>query len=86
MNATPQPKKRRELAGTIVSKSGKMTVAVEIVRVAAHPLYGKRIHRTQKYLAHDTTDALTVGEKVTIRETRPLSRRKRWIVVSPKTV
>lgn len=88
MSDTPvQSKHKRELDGIVVSRSGTRTVAVEVVRVAAHPIYGKRMKRTKRYLAHDTSDALAVGEKVTIRECRPLSARKRWIVISDnKTV
>lgn len=77
-----QQKHKRELSGVVVSKSGAKTVAVEVSRVAAHSLYGKRMHRTKRYLAHDVSDVLSVGAKVTIRESRPLSARKRWIVVS----
>ncbi len=83
-NDTVQSTHKRQLSGVVVSKSGTKTVAVEIVRVAAHPIYGKRIHRTKRYLAHDTTDALKVGAKVTIEESRPLSARKRWIVLPSK--
>lgn len=81
-NIAPKLQHKRELRGVVVSKSGIKTVAVEVVRVAAHPLYGKRIHRTKRYLAHDTSDLITVGEKVIIRESRPLSARKRWVIVS----
>ncbi len=81
-NNTEQSPHKRQLSGIVVSKSGIRTVAVEIVRVAAHPIYGKRMHRTKRYLAHDATDILTVGQKVTIQESRPLSARKRWIVIS----
>lgn len=82
MNSNVHQKHKRQLTGVVVSKSGTKTVSVQVVRVAAHPLYGKRIHRTKKYLAHDTSDRLTVGTTVIIRECRPLSARKRWIVVT----
>ena len=78
---TEEKRGKRELAGVVVKKSGSKTVAVEIVRVIAHPLYGKRIKRTKRYLAHDVSDALSVGDNVTIQESRPLSARKRWIVL-----
>lgn len=76
--------RKRELEGVVVKKSGIKTVAVEIVRVIAHPLYGKRIKRTKRYLAHDESDTLVVGDAVTIQESRPLSARKRWIVLPKK--
>ncbi len=71
----------RELAGVVVRKSGTKTVAVEVVRVIPHPLYEKRVKRTKRYLAHDGSDSIQVGDRVTIRESRPLSARKRWVVV-----
>lgn len=77
-------KRKRELEGVVVRKSGLKTVAVEIVRVIAHPLYGKRVKQTKRYLAHDESNALSVGDMVTIQESRPLSARKRWVVVPKK--
>jgi small subunit ribosomal protein S17 len=84
--ATPTQKAghKRELEGVVVRKSGSKTVAVEVVRVIAHPLYGKRIKQTKRYLAHDESDATPVGEHVTIQESRPLSARKRWVVLQKK--
>ena len=87
MKATPQTttvSRKRELEGVVVRKSGIKTVAVEIVRVLAHPLYGKRIKQTKRYLAHDESDAVAIGDKVTIQESRPLSARKRWVVLPKK--
>lgn len=84
MDTTPRQTHTRELSGVVVSKSGTKTVAVAVVRVASHPIYGKRIKRTKRYLAHDPSDALGVGTSVVIRESRPLSARKRWIVISEK--
>ncbi|MEK7499431.1 MAG: 30S ribosomal protein S17 [Patescibacteria group bacterium] len=77
-------KRKRELDGVVVRRSGQKTVAVEIVRVLAHSLYGKRIKQTKRYLAHDESNKLAVGDKVTIQESRPLSARKRWVVVPKK--
>lgn len=74
-------RRKRELDGVVVRKSGLKTVAVEIVRVIAHSLYGKRIKQTKRYLAHDESNGLSVGDAVTIQESRPLSARKRWVVV-----
>lgn len=81
---TPTVSRKRELEGVVVRKSGIKTVAVEIVRVIAHPLYGKRIKQTKRYLAHDESDAVAVGDVVTIQESRPLSARKRWAIVPKK--
>lgn len=76
--------RKRELDGVVARKSGTKTVSVEIVRVIAHPLYGKRIKQTKRYLAHDASDALAVGDLVTIQESRPLSARKRFVAMPKK--
>ena len=68
----------RRLSGTVVRRSGEKTVAVEVVRQMMHPLYGKAIRRTKRYLVHDPENAAQVGSDVEIVETRPLSKRKRW--------
>jgi small subunit ribosomal protein S17 len=84
-STTQKETKKRQLVGTVVRKSGAKTVSVEIVRVIAHPVYGKRMKRTARYLAHDTSDAIAVGEQVLIEECRPMSAKKRWVVIK-KTV
>lgn len=84
-DTTQQATRKRQLSGTVVRKSGAKTVSVEIVRVVAHPLYGKRMNRTSRYLAHDESNEITVGDAVLIEESRPLSKRKRWVVIK-KTV
>lgn len=76
-----QPTKKRRLHGVVVRKSGAKTVAVEVTRVIRHPLYRKSMKRTKRYLAHDAKDQATVGQTVTIQESRPLSARKRWVIV-----
>ncbi len=84
--STTQPntpaKRGRTLAGEVVRKSGDKTVAVSISRSVAHPKYLKRSTITQTYLVHDPANTAEVGQKVTIRESRPLSARKRWILVA----
>ncbi|HSX25325.1 MAG TPA: 30S ribosomal protein S17 [Candidatus Andersenbacteria bacterium] len=84
-DTTQKRSNKRQLSGSVVRKSGSKTVCVEIVRVVAHPLYGKRMNRTNRYLAHDESDAVAVGDTVLIEESRPLSKRKRWVVIN-KTV
>lgn len=73
--------KRKENIGTVVSNKMDKTVTVEVTRKMRHPKYQKVIERSKKYYAHDETDSLTVGQKVRIMETRPLSKLKRWRVV-----
>lgn len=75
-----QPKPR-ELSGLVVRRSGDKTIAVAIKTVKVHPRYHKRSSRTKVYLAHDPQNAAQVGQQVTIRESRPISRRKRWLLV-----
>jgi small subunit ribosomal protein S17 len=73
---------RRELQGVVTSDVCDKTVTVLVERRVMHPLYKKFIVRSKKYLAHDETNQIKTGSKVTIRECRPLSKRKRWEVVS----
>ena len=73
---------RRILSGTICKATNKKTVVVEVERTFKHPIYKKYIKRSKKYHAHDETDALRVGDKVMIEETRPISKLKAWKVVN----
>lgn len=72
---------RKENIGIVVSNKMEKTVTVEVSRKMRHGKYQKVIERSKKYYAHDETDALEVGQKVRIVETRPLSKLKRWRVV-----
>ena len=69
------------MEGVVVRRSGSKTVAVEVTRVYRHPRYSKTITRSKRYLVHDPADTTAVGATVHIRETRPLSARKRWLIV-----
>ncbi|RMD45936.1 MAG: 30S ribosomal protein S17 [Aquificota bacterium] len=73
--------RRKELVGRVVSDKMDKTVVVLVERQFSHPLYGKRIKKSKKYHAHDPENKIKVGDVVRIRETRPLSKLKRWIVV-----
>ncbi|MEK7600790.1 MAG: 30S ribosomal protein S17 [Patescibacteria group bacterium] len=75
-----QPTKGRRLTGTIVSDKMEKTVIVEITRLRKHAVYKKYQKVTQRFQAHDEQEQYTVGDRVFIRETRPLSKHKRWIV------
>ena len=72
---------RRELQGVVVSDKNAKTVVVRVDRRVQHPLYKKFITRTAKYHAHDEQRRFKVGDAVTIRECRPLSKLKRWEVM-----
>ena len=73
---------KRILSGIICKATNKKTVVVEVERTFKHPIYKKYIKRSKKYHAHDETDALKVGDKVMIEETRPISKLKTWKVVN----
>ena len=73
---------KRILRGIICKATNKKTVVVEVERTFKHPMYKKYIKRSKKYHAHDETDALRVGDKVMIEETRPISKLKTWKVIS----
>ena len=73
---------KRILQGVVVSDKMDKTVTVQVEGRFKHPLYKKFIKRTKKYAAHDENNACKVGDTVQIRETRPISRRKTWEVIS----
>ncbi|MCW5699182.1 MAG: 30S ribosomal protein S17 [Rhodospirillales bacterium] len=72
---------RRTMHGVVVSDLMDKTVVVKVERRVMHPLYKKFVRRTKKYLAHDESNAVKVGDRVRIRECRPLSKRKCWEVL-----
>lgn len=76
---------RKAQQGTVVSTAMKNTVVVKVSQRLTHPRYGKVITRNQKYYAHCEGEPIAVGERVTIAQTRPLSKLKRWRVVSRAT-
>jgi small subunit ribosomal protein S17 len=73
---------RRVLQGVVTSDVTEKTVTVLVERRFMHPVYKKFIVRTKKYLAHDETNLVKTGQNVKIRECRPISKRKRWEVVT----
>lgn len=70
----------KERVGLVVSNKMDKTVVVAIENRSPHPKYGKIVVRTKKYKAHDEENKCNQGDRVRIRETRPLSRTKRWEV------
>jgi small subunit ribosomal protein S17 len=71
---------RAQKIGVVASDKMQKTVVVRVDRLIKHPKYRRYVRRTSKFMAHDETGA-TVGDKVRIIETRPLSAQKRWRVV-----
>ena len=72
---------RKVRQGLVVSKSGDKTCVIEIKDRKPHPVYKKMITTTKKFHAHDENNECGVGDTVSIMETRPLSKDKRWRVV-----
>ena len=72
---------RKVRVGMVVSDKMDKTVVVAIEDNVKHPVYGKIIKRTLKVHAHDESNACGIGDKVSIMETRPLSKTKRWRIV-----
>ena len=74
-------KKKKVRTGTVVSNKMDKTVVVAVQLTRHHPLYKKVIRHRAKFKAHDEENACNIGDTVKIKETRPLSRDKRWQVV-----
>lgn len=72
---------RKVRVGLVVSDKMDKTVTVKVEDFIRHPLYGKRIKRSKKFKAHDENNVCSMGDRVRIMETRPLSRDKRWRLV-----
>jgi len=72
---------RRVLQGTVVSDKGDKTITVLVERRVMHPIYKKYIRQSKKYAAHDEKNVHKVGDVVEIIECRPISKRKRWMLV-----
>ena len=77
----PIRRNRKRQVGIVTSDRCDKTITVACVRTLKHPLYGKYLRRTKKFLAHDEENAALVGDRVEIMEARPLSKRKRWRLV-----
>ena len=76
-----QNSKPRMLKGKVVSDKMQKTVVVEISRMKKHPKYKKYYSVARRFKAHDAEGVYKTGDKVLIRETRPMSKEKRWIVI-----
>ena len=72
---------KAQLTGTVVSDKMEKTVVVTVKRQVRHGVYGKIQRRTSKFVAHNENNEAKVGDPVDIAESRPLSRRKRWVVM-----
>ena len=78
---TTERNRRKVRQGVVVSTAGEKTCVVKIEERKKHPLYGKMITRSTKLHAHDEENLAGVGDTVSIMETRPISKMKRWRLV-----
>lgn len=80
MNTMQEKKIVRKLVGVVVSDKMKKTRVVAVTRFKRHPKYLKYYKTTKKFKAHDEKEEYKTGERVVIREARPLSKGKRWVI------
>jgi len=79
MNVERKP--RKTLIGLVSSDKMEKTITVSVERKVKHPMYGKYIKKTKKFVAHDEKNECNEGDTVKIMETRPLSKRKTWRLI-----
>jgi len=81
METTEKRNLRKERVGVIVSDKMDKSIIVAVERKVKHPMYGKFVKKTSKFVAHDEKNECHVGDTVKIEETRPLSKTKNWRLV-----
>jgi small subunit ribosomal protein S17 len=72
---------RRERIGVVVSNKMDKSIVVVVKRKVKHPIYGKFVNKTTRFVAHDQENACNIGDMVKIGETRPLSKTKNWRLI-----
>ncbi len=77
----PRENRRKVREGIVVSTAMDKTTVVAVTERVRHPKYSKTVQRTRKLYAHDADNSTSVGDRVRVAETRPLSRTKRWRLV-----
>jgi small subunit ribosomal protein S17 len=78
---TDQRSLRKERTGIVTSNKMDKSIVVSVERKVKHPIYGKFIKQTKKFMAHDEKNECGIGDLVKIMETRPLSKNKNWRLV-----
>ena len=89
MSTTPEPELRghkKEMVGRVVSDKMMKTIVVEVERLVRHPQYEQVIRRRSRFKAHDPEWQAHVGDRVRIRECRPISKDKRWLLIEKLAV
>ena len=74
-------KTRRERIGVVVSNKMEKSIVIAVKQKVKHPIYGKFVNKTSRFMVHDEDNSCNVGDTVRISETRPLSKNKRWRLV-----
>lgn len=74
------------LEGVVSSTKADKTVTIVVMRSVQHPIYKKTVRLKKKFLAHDEENRCQVGDKVKIKMVRPISKRKKWLVVDIQTI
>lgn len=72
---------RRERVGLVVSNKMEKSIVVAVKRKVKHPIYGKFVNKTTRFVAHDKENTCNIGDTVKIMETRPLSKTKNWRLI-----
>ena len=72
---------RKQLIGIVTSNKMDKSISVSVERRIQHPIYGKFVKKSNKFMAHDEKNDCNIGDRVRIMETRPMSARKRWRLV-----
>ena len=76
----------RLLTGVVISYKADKTITVKVERKVRHPLYGKIMKRTTKVHAHDESNDASIGDIVTVKECRPISKNKTWVLVTNQEI
>lgn len=80
--ADKQKQRRRPKQGKVIKKSGDKSILIEVIRRVKHPMYGKIVKKRKKFMVHDEENKAQVGDTVTFIESRPISKKKRWKLLS----
>ena len=73
---------KKILSGTVISNKQNKTIIVKVTRQVKHPLYKKIIRKSKNYFAHDEENYFSIGDKVKIQESKPISKNKTWLVLN----
>lgn len=72
---------KKSRVGVVASNKMQKTITVKVERRLGHPIYGKFVKKSKKFMAHDENQDCKIGDLVRIEESRPLSKNKRWVLV-----